>query len=190
MAWYRKPNLAHCSDEDLMQHILKGSTPAFEQLYDRYNALLYRFFYRMLRQNQVLSEDFTQDIFLKIIEKPELFDPKRSFKSWVYTLAANKCKNAYRDKKAIENIDNQIFEYSENHTFDIDNQNFETHLIKSLDALEPDAKQCFVLRYFEELSIKEIAVIMDIPEGTVKSRLHYITKKIATELAWCRDILK
>ena len=183
-------SFAHCTDEELMQKINKGQTKAFEVLYDRYSARLYRFFYRMLWQNRALCEDFTQDIFLKIIEKPHLFDAKRSFKSWVYTLAANKCKNAYRDKKDIQSIGNHQFEQKENTIFDLDKQDFDGHLLNAIDALEISAKQCFVLRYFDDLSIKEIALIVDIPEGTVKSRLHHIAKKLGTELIEYRDIFE
>ena len=85
----KKIDLTHCSDAELMHKIGKGNTAAFEVLYDRYNALIYRFFYRMLAQNTALSEDFTQDVFLKIIEKPELFDANRSFKTWIYSMATN-----------------------------------------------------------------------------------------------------
>ena len=186
--WQTK--LTHCTDEALMQKIVKGNIRAFEVLYDRYSALIYRFCYRMLGQNAPLSEDFTQDIFLKIIEKPEFFDPTRSFKSWIYWLATNKCKNAYRDKKDVQNIDNYLFEHHENIEFIIDNQAFETHLMTAIDKLDMSVKQCFVLRYLEDLSIKEIALIVGIPEGTVKSRLHHTAKKLAGELAWCRDILE
>ena len=80
MSVFRKTTLTDCTDEELMQYIQKGRVEAFELLYDRYSALMYRFFYRMLGQNVALSEDFTQDIFLKIIEKPELFDTQRVFK--------------------------------------------------------------------------------------------------------------
>jgi RNA polymerase sigma-70 factor, ECF subfamily len=189
MNWLWKTTLTHCTDEELMQKIVKGNAQAFEVLYDRYSALMYRFFYRMLGQNEALSQDFTQDIFLKIIEKPTLFDPNRSFKSWIYSVATNKCKNAFRDKKDVQNIDNQVFEHNENIEFTIDSQAFEAHLMTAIDGLDMSVKQCFVLRYLEDLSIKEIAVIVGIPEGTVKSRLHHTTKKLAAELAWCRDIL-
>jgi RNA polymerase sigma-70 factor, ECF subfamily len=189
MNWLWKTTLTHCTDEELMQKIVKGNAQAFEALYDRYSALMYRFFYRMLGQNAALSQDFTQDIFLKIVEKPTLFDPNRSFKSWIYSVATNKCKNAFRDKKDVQSIDNQVFECEENIEFRIDSQVFEAHLMTAIDALEMSVKQCFVLRYLEDLSIREIAVIVGIPEGTVKSRLHHTTKKLAAELAWCRDIL-
>ncbi len=186
----KKIDLTHCNDAELMQKISKGNAAAFEVLYDRYSALIYRFFYRMLGQNAVLSEDFTQDIFLKIIDKPELFDTNRSFKSWIYAVATNKCKNAFRDKKDVQSIDNQLFTYKEDFDFSIDNKAFETHLLASINDLDLSIKQCFILRYFDNLSIKEIALIVGIPEGTVKSRLHHLIKKLAVELAWCKDILE
>ena len=186
MSVFRKTTLTDCTDEELMQYIQKGRVGAFEVLYDRYSALMYRFFYRMLRQNAALSEDFTQDIFLKIIEKPALFDTRRAFKSWIYTIATNKCKNAYRDRKDVQSIDNHIFEYNENIVLDLDNAQFLEHFMVAIDKLELSVKECFVLRYLEDLSIKEIAVIVGIPEGTVKSRLHHICKKLAVDLAWYR----
>lgn len=65
-------------------------------MYDRYSPRMYRFFFRMLWRDAGKAEDFTQEIFLKIIEKPQLFDPERNFKTWIYTLASNLCKNEYR----------------------------------------------------------------------------------------------
>ncbi|MFZ4542810.1 MAG: RNA polymerase sigma factor, partial [Saprospiraceae bacterium] len=69
------PNIQYtaCSDEALMKHIEAGDSSAFEVLYDRYSKAIFRFLYRMLWQNAALAEDITHDIFLKIIEKPQLF---------------------------------------------------------------------------------------------------------------------
>lgn len=185
-----KKTYTHCSDEELMQYIGKRNTQAFEVLYERYSALMFRFFYRMLWQNNEIANDFTQDIFLKVIEKANTFDTSRNFKSWIYSIAANMCKNAYRNKKTIETIDNQSFEYNENIVFNLDMERYETHLAKAIDELSPMHRECFVLRFLEDLSVKEIALIAAIPEGTVKSRLHFATKKIAAELAWCEEIFK
>jgi RNA polymerase sigma-70 factor, ECF subfamily len=190
MNYLWKKTLTHCTDEVLMQKISHGNAHAFEVLYDRYSAVMHRFFYRMLRQNTELCADFTQDVFLKIIENPQLFDTNRSFKTWIYAVATNKCKNAYRDRKETENVDNQIFEYIDNFEFDVDNQNFLIHFEKAINELDLSVKQCFVLRYLEDLSVKDIALVVGIPEGTVKSRLHNTAKKLATELAWCREILE
>ncbi len=178
----------HCSDEELMQYVSKGSRRAFGVLYDRYHVLMYRFFYRMLWQNTHTARDFTHDLFLKIIEKPLAFDTSKVFRAWIYTLANNMCKNAYRDKKTTEDIDNQIIEYSENIDLDLDFVLYEAQLQVAIANLDDKHRTCFVLRYFEDLSVKEIADIESVAEGTVKSRLHYATKKLATELAFLKEI--
>ena len=102
-------------------------------------------------------------------------------------MATNKCKNAYRNREDVQNIDKHVFEYNENIVLDLDNAQFLEYLTAAIDKFDLSVKECFVLRYLEDLSIKEIAVIIGIPEGTVKSRLHHICKKLAINLAWCRE---
>lgn len=166
------------SDEELMRYVSKGNTKAFEVLYDRYAPLMYRYFFRMLGQHKDIAEDFTQDIFIKIIEKPHLFDNARNFKAWMYCVASNMCKNQYRNKKAIVNIDNQEFKYTDNIEQGIDDMIMKANFLQAIEQLSEVYKECFILRFLEELSIKEIAEIAKIPEGTVKSRLHEATKQV------------
>lgn len=168
----------HLKDEELMRYVSKGNAKAFEVLYERYSTLMYRYFFRMLGQQHNLAEDFTQDIFLKIIEKPHLFDNARNFKAWIYKVATNMCKNQYRDKKTFLDIDNQDFKFDDSIENDIDNMILKTHFLEAIEQLSDTHKECFVLRFLEELSMKEIAEITQIPEGTVKSRLHQATKQI------------
>ena len=65
-------------DAKLMRLITKGDERAFSVLYDRYGEKMHRYFYRMLWQEQQKAEDFTQELFMKIINKPHLYDPDRS----------------------------------------------------------------------------------------------------------------
>lgn len=67
------------SDECLMQDIKNGHTAAFDELYGRYSTRLLHFFYRMFDKDNEKAEDFLQDLFLKIIEKPHLFDADKRF---------------------------------------------------------------------------------------------------------------
>ncbi|MCC7505810.1 MAG: sigma-70 family RNA polymerase sigma factor [Saprospiraceae bacterium] len=174
------------SDETLMQRLLRRDEQAFAALYDRYGARMYRYFYRMLWRDAAKAEDFTQELFLKLIEKPHLFDPSRSFRTWLYTLAANLCKNEYRRKSPADldwpapATDWQSVYLPEQ----LDRELFETKLREALDGLGEIHKQCFVLRYQEALSVAEIAAILDCPEGTVKSRLHHALQKVAGQLEY------
>lgn len=166
--------------------IVKGNEQAFSELYDRYKGKMHSYFYRMLYQDMDKADDFTQELFLKIIEKPHLFDLERRFSTWIYTVAGNMCKNEYR-KNSRHPITNQVPEAAISECFQylpdpIDRNLFEQHLKSAVNQLEDTHKQCFILRYQEGMSVKEIGEIMEIPEGTVKSRLYYSMKKLAGKL--------
>lgn len=169
-----------------MQAIAQRNERAFAELYDRYSPRMYRFFMRMFWQDAEKSADFTQELFLKIIEKPHLFQPGRSFRTWIYTIAGNLCKNEFRRLKIREEELPAWPDIAEEDLPErIDRQVFEQQLRESIARLSPLHRECFVLRYQEELSVAEIAEITDCPEGTVKSRLHYALRQVCAEMsAW------
>jgi RNA polymerase sigma-70 factor, ECF subfamily len=170
------------SDEALMQQIAKKNAEAFELLYERYGTRMFRYFYRMLWQNEALANDFTQDLFLKIIEKPHLFHAEKKFQTWFYAVASNMCKNEYRKSRVVESIDNHVFTYDENYDLSLDLTDYEHFLQKAINDLSAEHRECFVLRHFEDYSVKEIAEITQTAEGTVKSRLHYALKQVAAQV--------
>lgn len=175
-----RQSLEQYTDEALMREIAKGKAAAFAVLYDRYGPRMYRYFYRMLWQNTGKAEDFTQELFLKIIEKPQLFDTRRNFSTWIYTLAANLCKNEYRRKKTSD-LEPGVGElWKENFSEALDHELFAQHLRQAIDQLSDNHRKCFVLRYQEERSVAEIAEIIGCPQGTVKSRLHYALQQVSS----------
>ena len=182
------PNYPLLSDNDLMQFIAKRDSRAFSELYERYNKILINYFYKMLWQDKEKAQDFMQDLFAKIIEKPKAFDTKRNFKTWMFTIANNMCKNEYR-KQAIRK--NTSYDYDENYQIkdnsmdaseNTDNQIFNKKLNTELDKLDAKQKATFVMRYFQDMPIKEIAIALDCSEGTIKSRLFYTLKKLTVSL--------
>jgi len=174
------------SDEELMSLLTKGGQSAFDELYSRYSKPLLNFFYRMLNNDREKAEDMLHDLFLKIIEKPERFDQTRTFSTWFYTLAGNMVKNEYRSREVQNEYEiqsrNQSAETIEDQAGNIDRQLFYNRLQVEIYNLDPNAKTLFNLRFVEEMSVKQIAEIMENPEGTVKSRLFYITRQLAKKL--------
>lgn len=178
------------SDEKLMTFINKGNTAAFNELYSRYSSRLLHYFYRMLGGDEQNAQDFLQDIFLKIVERPDLFCSKQRFSSWIFTVAHNMCKNEYRRReirrKAKSGDTDKISQNNENdyHTaeHEIDQKLFEKALLMELNKIDGDQRSAFLLRYQENLSIKEIQNILSCPVGTIKSRLFYTTRKLANLL--------
>jgi RNA polymerase sigma-70 factor (ECF subfamily) len=179
------------SDERLMERIQRQDASAFDELYDRYGKRLLSYFLRELGGDEEKAQDFLQEVCLKIVEKPELFSTEKSFSAWIFVVAYNMCKNEYRRlgvrrivkgnsdmekvPQAYEN-DYQKVERS------LDQKKFYDALIEELEKLEEDQRSTFILRYQQDLSIKEIGEILGCSEGTIKSRLYYTTKKLAARL--------
>lgn len=176
------------TDESLMQAIANGDKRAFDELYERYAAALLRYFMRMLWRDREKSEDFVHDLFAKIVRKPDYFDTARSFKTWVYSVANNMCKNEYKKqevRKGMSNgLDNHYTLYDKNTNVmnEVQDSFFQEAFQKSLVDLDDKHREAFSLRHLEGLSIKEIADVLEINEGTVKSRLFYATKYLAESL--------
>lgn len=169
-----------------MLFIVKGKEQAFNELYQRYAKKMLYFFYTKLYQDQEKANDFVQILFLKIIEHPEKFDATQKFSTWFYTLAYNLCKNEYRKNETTQNFI-EGFEATPNESilanttqYDIDY--FNQQLMLQLNKLGENHKETFILRYQQELTIKEISELMNCAEGTVKSRLFYTTKTLAQKL--------
>src|SRR4051812_34295599 len=95
-------------DEELMFHLDKGETSAFDELYKRYSHRLLVYFTRMLNFDRELAKDALQDLFLKIAESPEMFDRNLSFRVWVFSMASNSCKNFYRHKAIVAQSHEEI----------------------------------------------------------------------------------
>ncbi|PKR80265.1 hypothetical protein CW751_10445 [Brumimicrobium salinarum] len=176
------------SDEQLLRMMAKGDERAFDEVYQRYASKMAAFFTRKLKHDKEKGEDFMHDLFAKLIDRPELFDPNRSFKTWIYSVANNMCINEYKKMAVRSNTNNGLssdLQVSANN-LPIEEQLFEkdfsSDLEKAMAKLEEKHKEVFVLRHIDGLSVKEVAEVMDIKPGTVKSRLFYATKKIASVL--------
>lgn len=185
MTLFRKDVSAR-SDEELMQLLTKGGQSAFDELYKRYSKPLFHFFFRLLNKDREKAEDFLQDLFLKIIEQPERFDVTKKFSSWIYTLASNMIKNEYRSSSTKseheQHLAYQLQFQTHNNGENIDQQLFDVKLTTELNKLDMEDRMLFYLRFDKELNIKQIAEIIKCPEGTVKSRLFYLTKQLSNKL--------
>lgn len=176
------------TDEVLMQKITSGDKRAFNAVYERYATPLLNYFFRMLWKDREKAEDFVHDLFTKIIQKPESFDATRSFKTWIYSVANNMCKNEYKRQEVRSGTKNGLEEYvavaddSFNALTETHHVLFGTEFQEKLNELDEKHKEAFIYRHIEGLSIKEIAEILKISEGTIKSRIFYATKYLAEAL--------
>lgn len=183
-----KPRHSEMTDESLMIAVSKGDKRAFNEIYERYSGPLLGYFMRLLWRDREKAEDFVHDIFAKIIRKPELFDPTRKFKPWLYSVANNMCKNEYKKQEVRKNTTNgldssyAVKDQNANVLSEVSDTMFRDEFTKSLDDLDQKHSEVFKLRHIDGLSIKEIAEVLEINDGTVKSRLFYATKYLAASL--------
>jgi RNA polymerase sigma-70 factor (ECF subfamily) len=176
------------TDELLMQKMSSGDKRAFDELYNRYSGLLLAYFMRMLWKDREKAEDFLHDLFTKLIHKPEYFDPTRSFKTWIYSVANNMCKNEYKRQEVRKGMVNGLDNYyslsdrSVNVMGEVQDAFFQEAFERSLERLDQKHREAFILRHLEGLSIKEISETLNANEGTIKSRIFYAVKYLAESL--------
>lgn len=173
------------ADEELMRLMQAGNTSAFTELYRRYSVKMVRYFYRMLWKDNEKAQDFLHDLFMRIIENPLQFNSQRKFSTWLYSVAHNMCKNEYRRKtfreavhqhKGLEVIRERVEE------IDLSKNEFNQALDRVIVELDVDDKNLYALRFELELPLEEIALALECPVGTVKSRIFYLKKKLAIQL--------
>jgi RNA polymerase sigma-70 factor (ECF subfamily) len=172
------------SDAELMKQICNADKDAFNEIYTRYSRRLLYYFYRMLGNSRETAQDFLQDLFYKLIDKPHLYNPEQRFSTWIFSIAHNMCKNEYRRRTvrhrtcSTENI--LMYQACDD---DFPDMGAMVNLIyDELDNLGESHKIAFILRYREGFRVREISEVLNLPEGTVKSRLHYARQMIADKL--------
>jgi len=168
------------TDEQLMElfRINKDGQgdPAFDHLYNRYAKRMLNFFYYSLQNDYKKAQDFLHDLFLKIIENKARFDRSKQFQSWIYRMAYNMCKNEYRSLSIKKKYQDHVL-YTEE--ISDTGQKIDRDLQLCIHSLEQEQRALIILRFKMNLSVKDIAGIMDCPEGTVKSRLFYATRELS-----------
>ena len=160
----------------------KQAEAALVELHQRYSRKLLGYFIKMLNKDSELAQDFVQELFLKLMEKKHLFDPSKKFYSWIFAIASNMCKTAYRHHGKTVSFHPEMNHPSGLAENLMEKKLFLKALQDGIDNLEHHHKTVFVLRYLEHFPLNEIAEITECSLGTVKSRLFYATKKITDQL--------
>ena len=164
------------TDEDLVEAIKKSQdTLLFEVLYDRFVHLVYNKCFNFTRIEDE-AEDLTQDIFLKLFIKLPTFEGKSKFSTWLYAFTYNHCVNFVKRDKGhliqnksipVEEYDHLLIETSDHSLFQIQ----ESKLRDALNLINPYDKMLLLLKYQDDLSIKDISKAFEIGESAVKMRL-------------------
>lgn len=170
----------HITDEILFVQYREGSKQAFEVLYNRHYAKLLYYIMQSIPCGEDEAKDILHDVFIKMIQAQERFDPKKKFLSWAFSICTNACKNAIQKKSVRFRYQEEAKATTTSITSENDSDPSKT-LRKAVTKLGSKHKQVFLLRFNFQCSIKEIAEILEISEGTVKSRLHYCLQQLSTQ---------
>jgi RNA polymerase sigma-70 factor (ECF subfamily) len=160
-------------DHDMFRRVKNGDMVAFNELVNRYKDRLMSVIGRMpLNREEV--EDIIQDTFLRVYQHRDSFDFKHCFSTWIYTIALNLARNELRKKKKYKFCD--IFEL---HHKEVETavepkipSNLGSVLKNAIASLPGKYKTAFLLRDIDEMPYEEIARVLSVPLGTVKSRVN------------------
>ena len=161
--------------------IRSGDIEALGELYERYKTQVYRTAWAITRDEKV-AEDVLQDAFLRVYTYAGSFDETQPLGPWLYRVTVNLAYSWARRAKRWVNLVQDAFESLKSPQQSPENvaeERGQWRMLKqAIDALPDSQRVVIVLYYLEELSVKEIAYAIDVPEGTVKSRLHYARERL------------
>ena len=178
---------AERSDEALMLAWAAGEADAFEPLYARHRAPLFRFLLRQVRV-QATAEELFQDVWQRVIAARERYRPGARFATWLYQVASNRLADHWRAASHrpaaadddVARLGREADPGTPDHALSVFEER--RRLQRALEALPPDQREAVVLRLEQALSVDEIAAITGVGRETVKSRLRYAMNKLKARL--------
>ncbi len=166
------------TNEELIERITNGDEEAFNLLYDKYYRMVYFVAYKTMH-NEADAQDIVQEVFIQIHNSIHTVYNPQYLQLWINRITVNKCNMLYRKRKELlfeESDKDPLLQYEETDIDFLPQKHFRFNNDKEIinyfiDQLPAAQRLMITLMYFEQYSIDEIAMICDIPNGTVKSRL-------------------
>ncbi len=188
--------LKKLSDAELLDKFGAGDEAAFRELVTRYKNSLYTFLSNFLNSRE-LVEDVFQETFIQLFTSRESFDPTRPLRPWLFTIAANKAKDALRkqhrtaalpigslvdsEEMSFGDALNVLTSYETTPYEKIEENETATRVRHIIETMPENLREILILAYFNKFSYKQMSQILSIPIGTVKSRLHAAVGRFAKE---------
>ncbi len=170
--------MAQLSDISLVAQVaVFHNKRAFDQLVRKYQSPVRRFFLAQTLGDTQLSDDLAQDTFIKAYTRIASFKGMAGFQTWLMRIAYNVLYDYRRSLKQTTDVDQQVARFSSEPPTGL-----KMDLYKALALLKPDERTCITMQLIDGLPIDEIADIMQLPQGTVKSHLSRGKKQLANYL--------
>jgi RNA polymerase sigma-70 factor, ECF subfamily len=175
------------SDEAIMAAVMVGDLASLPRLVERYQATLLSMFRRMLGGDPVIAEDLVQETFLRLLQQRS-FSPDRPFKPWLYTVASNLARDHRRAeaRRRLATGEDELHSIPDRRPGPdehVETTSELSRIIAALARLPEQYRLTLTLRYFDDMTVSEIADVLRIPLGTVKSRLTVGKQRLYTLLA-------
>jgi len=184
------PNgLKNVSDKQLLDKVATGNVKAFRHLMLAYEPLVFNFVFKLVKSN-VLAEEITQDVFLKIWEKAADFAHVESLSAWLYTVGRNHAYNKLKEHAA-RRLREQDYAYNQDQVWELEDQIHEKDLrllVHDLvDQLPPQRRLIFKLKTEKGMTVDEIGQFLNLSPFTVRNQLtksYGRIRKLLTENAY------
>jgi RNA polymerase sigma-70 factor, ECF subfamily len=193
--------LIPATDHDLIALARTGSEKAYRELLDRYQRPVFSLVYRMVRDRE-LAEDLAQETFVKVFNHLDRFNPKYKFSSWIFKIASNLAIDTLRKREPetvsldgsrhastpdeVEATRITVEAKDENPEEFLEAKELGQEIERAIGLLRPDYRTAILLRHVEGRAYEEIAEVMGVPLGTVKTFIHRARSELREMLAHLR----
>ena len=156
--------MTHPPDEELMLSFKNGDPRAFRELFDRYKNSIYGYVRRRVN-DPGRAEEITQDVFMALVQRRNGYHVAAKFRTYLYRIALNRIASEYRKKKESDPLPEETPAAGGGDPVVVQ------QVREALSQLEPEQREIVMLREYQGLSYEEIAAVLSVPVGTVRSRL-------------------
>jgi len=195
-------DLASASDQEIVAFAREGREAAYRELIRRYERPVFSLILRMVRHRQ-LAEDLAQETFIKALNAIGSYRPEFKFSSWIFKIANNAAIDHLRrrevDTLSIDGAPNattaedieatalQVGDRGETPLAELEARELGSAIERAIGRLRPEYRSCIMLRHVEGMAYEEIAQLLDLPLGTVKTYIHRARHELRDMLAHLRD---
>jgi len=198
----RPSHLTSASDQQVVAWARQGHEAAFRELVRRYERPVFSLLYRMVR-DRALAEDLAQETFIKVLNGIKSYRPEFKFSSWIFKIANNAGIDHLR-RKSLDTLSldgsphaetpeqmgattPQLGDKAESPLQELEARELGTAIERAIARLRPEYRACIMLRHVEGYAYEEIAEMLDLPLGTVKTYIHRARNELRGYLAGQRE---
>ena len=198
----RSPALSTLTDQEVVLLARGGQERAYRELVRRYERPIFSLLYRMVRDRE-LAEDLSQETFVKALNAIESYRPEYKFSSWLFKIANNAAIDHLRRREldtlslegsphavtpdAMEATALQIGDRAENALDIVEAKELGGEIERAIAQLRPEYRACILLRHVDGRAYEEIAEMLDLPLGTVKTYIHRARNELRRLLAHLKE---